>query len=165
MIERLALANGEAPRRSRLGGLSRSSRGRWPHTYGATQGRFRQAARLADRTLMPAVRALCPFNSEDFVTLRAPGVATSNFGTFLRSCRRAQPLTAISIDPLPNGPRADAYGFRDGLRRLRLQPAVQSTLDHAASGGHSYARSSGSSLESEVLATSASSVRAGWATY
>jgi hypothetical protein len=33
----------------------------------------------------------------------------------LQAC---QPLTAISINPLPNGPRADANGFGDGLRRL-----------------------------------------------
>ena len=42
----------------------------------------------------------------------------------------------------------------------RSQPAVQFALDRVASDGHSCARSSGSPLESEVSATSASSVRA-----
>ena len=47
----------------------------------------------------------------------------------------------------------------------RLQAAVQSALDQAASAGHSCARSSGSPLESEASATSASSVGTGWTTY
>src|SRR5439155_23541055 len=64
---------------------------------------------------------------------------------------------------------------RSAGRRLRLarrppasarsRPAAQSALDRAASAGHSYARSSGSPLDSEASATSASSVRTGWTTY
>ena len=46
-----------------------------------------------------------------------------------------------------------------GLRILFARPAGQSALDHAASAGHSYARSSGSPLEFEASATSASSLQ------
>ena len=68
--------------------------------------------------------------------------------------------------------RVIGHGRKSAGRRLRLarrppasahsRPAVQSALDRAASAGHSYARSSGSPLESEASATSASSVRTGW---
>jgi hypothetical protein len=56
----------------------------------------------------------------------------------LQAC---QPFTAISINPLPNGPRADACGFGNGFRRLpalhlpynplsiaRRQPGILSTF-------------------------------------
>ena len=77
-----------------------------------------------------------------------------------------QALAAIPGNPFANGPRADACGFADGLRRLpALAPAAQSALDRAASDGHSYARSSGSPGIAEASATSASSVRTGWTTY
>jgi len=49
----------------------------------------------------------------------------------------------------------DAYGrgFGDGPRTIRFRPSGVT--------GHSYARSSGSPLESEASATSASSIRTG----
>src|SRR5262249_1128045 len=84
-------------------------------------------------------------------------------------------MTDLAIPPSLRDDTDQPIFERSAGRRLRLarrppasapsRPAVQSPLDRAASAGHSYARSSGSPLDSEASATSASSVRTGWTTY
>ncbi len=59
-------------------------------------------------------------------------------------------------------PTAEATAF--GVCPLRHLPHYLA-LDYAASGGHSYARSSGPPRITEASTTSASSVRTGWTTY
>jgi hypothetical protein len=95
---------------------------------------------------------------------RLPAVSVGAADADERPCSPANPSR---IDQPTCEPSADR---RLWLRRwppasARSRPAGQSALDHAASAGHSCARSSGSPLESEASATSASTVRTGWTTY
>ena len=77
-----------------------------------------------------------------------------------------QTLVAIAIDPLTDGPRADACGFADGLRRLPAPCLLHNPLS-------TMRRQTGILMnvhpvlpeKHEASTTSASSVRTGWTTY
>jgi hypothetical protein len=77
-----------------------------------------------------------------------------------------QAFAAIPINPLANGPRADACGCRNGLRRLPARDLPYNSLStERCQPGILVHVHPVLSSESEVSATSASSVRTGWTTY
>ena len=88
----------------------------------------------------------------------------SRCGREERSCSPANPSRIDQPTCEPSAGRCLRLRQRPPAS-VRSRPAVQCALDRAASAGHSYARSSGSPLESEASATSASSLRTGWTTY
>ena len=66
---------------------------------------------------------------------------------------------------LPSGPRADACGFGDGLRRLPARDLPYNPLSTARRQPGILMHVHPVLLEFEASATSASSVRTGWTTY